>query len=84
MSLKNEVLAKQAKIFKIKRLQKDNLRKELSILKKDNLNNAIEIFAKERQLDSLIESKLKEELLKYKKFHRLNDEKITPYFINLV
>jgi exonuclease III len=84
MSLKNEILAKQSKIFKLKRLRKDTLRKELITLKKDYLNNSDQIFLKERQLDNLIECDLKEELLKYEKFHRLNDEKITPYFINLV
>jgi exonuclease III len=83
MSLKNELLAKQAKIYKLKRLRKEKLRLELSELKRDYLNNANTIFELEWQLDNLIETELKEELSKYEKFHRLNDEKITPYFVNL-
>jgi hypothetical protein len=75
LSLKNEVLAKQARTFKLKRIRKDKIRSELAKLKVNYKENANQIYALELLLDTIIEQELKEELIKYEKFHRLNDEK---------
>jgi hypothetical protein len=51
---------------------------------KENYNgNCNLIFEKEQQLSNIVEIELKEELSLVKKFERLNDEKITPYFLQL-
>jgi hypothetical protein len=83
LSVKNEVLSKQATIFKIKKYRKSLLVKRIGDLKKDVLANHAEIFRQELVLNNLIESELRAELLTYKKFERLNQEKITPYFMKL-
>ena len=48
------------------------------------MNNQLEIFQKERELSEFLERKLKKELANYQKFECLNNEKITPHFINIV
>jgi exonuclease III len=82
-SIKNEILSEQSKIYKIRKAKKVHLLKELERLKKNFFANRDQIFETERRLDSLIENDLKEELNKFEKFKLLNDEKITPYFMNL-
>jgi Reverse transcriptase (RNA-dependent DNA polymerase) len=59
------------------------LRERIEQLKKNNLDNLNEIFRQERILDQLIEEELRVELSKYKNFERLNQEKITPHFLNM-
>jgi hypothetical protein len=52
---------------------------------KENINpNYDEIFRNELLLNELIETDLRAELAGYKKFERLNQEKMTPYFMKLV
>jgi exonuclease III len=82
-AVKNEVLSKQAAIYKTKNFRKKVLRERIEQLKKNNLDNLDEIFRQERLLDQLIEEELRVELSKYKNFERLNQEKITPHFLNM-
>jgi hypothetical protein len=46
--------------------------------------NANAIFEIEREITGLLDSELKETLLNLKKFAILNQEKLTPHFVNLV
>ncbi len=52
-------------------------------LKENYIQNSNLIFEKERQLSDIISLELKEELTLIKNFERLNDERITPYFLRL-
>jgi exonuclease III len=83
-SVKNEVLSKQSAIYKIKHFRKKCLAARIEALKKDFVLNAEEIFRQELILDGIIEEDLRMEISKYKKFERLNNEKITPHFMSLV
>jgi hypothetical protein len=56
----------------------------LNDLKKSYQQNARQSFDLERELCDIYEADLKAELSNYKKFERLNNEKITPYFMKLV
>jgi exonuclease III len=84
LSVKNEVLSKQASLYKLKNFRKMVLRENIARLKKNVNENRDEIYRQEKILDNHIESELKLELEKYRKFERLNQEKITPHFMNLV
>jgi len=81
--LKNAALSFQSSFFKIKNQRKNRIRKDIKLLKENYANNSNEIFEKESELSNLIDIELKEELSLIKNFERLNDEKITPYFLNL-
>jgi exonuclease III len=83
-SVKNEILSKQAAIYKIKKFKKKSLRDRIWELKKNFAENFREIFRQEKILDNIVEEELRAELKKYKNFERLNNEKITPHFMNLV
>jgi hypothetical protein len=52
-------------------------------LKKDFDANSGEILRVERDLNRIVESDAREEILKIKNFEHLNYEKITPYFLSL-
>jgi hypothetical protein len=56
----------------------------LQNLKKNYVTNAHEIFNLEREINEIQEQDLRDELNNYKQFERLNNEKITPYFMKLV
>jgi exonuclease III len=84
LSVKNEILSKQAAIYKTKNLRKKMLSKKITDLKKNFNANHAEIYRTERILDDLNNEELKKELDRYEKFERLNNEKITPYFMKLV
>jgi hypothetical protein len=83
MSIKNSCLAYQHNLFKIKNMQKSRFGKKIDNLKLDFIANAGEILRTERELDRIIELELREEVAKMQKFERLNNEKITPYFMSL-
>jgi hypothetical protein len=83
MSIKNSCLSYQHNLFKIKNIQKSRLVKKIDNLKLNFNANAGEILRTERELDRIIELELREEVVKMKKFERLNNEKITPYFLSL-
>jgi len=82
-TLKNATLSFQSSFFKIKNHQKTRLKAEIKTLKMDYVNNCNLIFEKETQLSNIVDLELREELSMIKNFERLNDEKITPYFLNL-
>jgi exonuclease III len=84
MSIKNEILSKQSSIYKIKNRKKKLLRERICELKKNIHANFEEIHRQEQILDELIESDLRVELEKYKISERVNSEKITPQFMNLI
>jgi hypothetical protein len=83
LAVKNEVLSKQASIFKIKKFRRKLLTDRIRALKENAIENYAEIFRQETILNDIIESELRDELLCYSKFERLNNEKITPYFLKL-
>ena len=82
--IKNNVLSHQSTIFKIRHLKQNTLKKCISFLKENFDENTAQILAKERELSNLVESGLRDELLHYKKFETLNNERVTPYFMKLV
>jgi exonuclease III len=84
MSVKNEILSKQSAIYKTKNFRKKVLKEKIWDLKKNYNLNFEEIGRLETTLNSLVEDDLKSELAGYKIFERLNQEKITPHFMNLV
>ncbi len=57
--------------------------RKLSNLKKNFDANSGEILRVERDLNRILESDAREEILKMKNFEHLNNEKITPYFLSL-
>ena len=63
--------------------KKNTLITELKNLKLEYSRNNLIILEKERGLSDLLEFELKEELSHIKAFERLNDEKITPHFLNM-
>jgi hypothetical protein len=83
LAVKNEVLSKQASIFKIKKFRRTLLTDRIRALKENAIENYAEISRQEAILNDIIESELRDELLCYSKFERLNNEKITPYFLKL-
>jgi len=83
MILKNATLSFQSSFYKTKNCQKNRIRNELKNLKEEYVVNSNSIFEKERLLSDINELELKEELSLIKNFERLNDEKITPYFLRL-
>jgi hypothetical protein len=56
---------------------------QIQTLKQNYIQNADLIFDLESRLCTIIDLELKEELALIKNFERLNDEKITPYFLKL-
>jgi hypothetical protein len=59
------------------------LEKKLDRLKGDFNAHSGEILRTEKELNRIIETGLREEVEKMGKFERLNNEKITPYFMSL-
>jgi Reverse transcriptase (RNA-dependent DNA polymerase) len=84
LSVKNEVLSKQSAIFKIKKFKKKVLRENIWRLKHEFEQNFDEIKRQETILNNLVDEDLKLELENYQIYERVNQEKITPYFMNLI
>jgi len=82
--IKNNTLAHQAHIFRLRGTRKKLLENRIAGLKHNFNENSAIILQNERELSDIVESELKKELQHYKKFESLNNEKITPYFMNLV
>ena len=82
-SVKNITLGHQAWIFKTRNKLKTSMTNNIKNLKQDFNTNRVEILALERRLSAVIESELRYELSKIKNFERLNNEKITPYFLKI-
>ncbi len=83
ITLKNEALSFQSSFYRNKNAEKKNLRDQIQVLKKDYISNKDLIFDYESRLTTIIDLELKEELSSIKNYERLNDEKITPYFLKL-
>jgi len=81
--IKTECLAFQSRFFEQKKIRKKTLLERISTLKLDFYNNRAEIIEAERELTNLQESDLRFELEKLKNFERLQNEKITPYFLKM-
>ena len=82
-NVKNVTLGHQSWIFKMKNKIKTNLTTTIKGLKANFNTNTHEILALERRLSAIVESELRTELCKIKNFDRLNNEKITPYFLKI-
>jgi hypothetical protein len=76
-------LSFQSHFYQNKNAQKKSLRDRIQDLKLDYNVNKDQIFNLECQLSTIIDLELKDELSLIKNFERLNDEKITPYFLQL-
>ena len=82
--IKNNVLSHQNHIFKLRRVKTNKIKRQIAELKLNFNQNVGEILDKERQLSNLVEGDLKTELLHFKKFETLNNERITLYFMSIV
>ena len=82
--IKNNVMAHQSTVFKLSKENKLRLNKKISVLKENFEQNKQEILITERLLSETTEKELRDELMHYKKFESLNNEKITRQFMNLV
>ena len=82
-NVKNVTLGQQSWVFKMKNKCKSALTTNIKQLKASFNNNTHEILVLERRLSALNESELRSELCKLKNFERLNNEKITPYFLKM-
>ena len=80
-NVKNVTLGQQSWVFKMKNKCKSALTTNIKQLKASFNNNTHEILVLERRLSALNESELSSELCKLKNFERLNNEKITLYFL---
>jgi exonuclease III len=83
ITLKNEALSFQSHFYNSKNATKKSLRDQIKNLKSNYVQNRDIIFDLEMQLSTIVELELKEELSTIKNFERLNDEKITPFFLKL-
>jgi hypothetical protein len=82
MTIKNTTLSEQQFFYKLKSISKDNIKK-MAVLKVEYVANQDEIFALEGRLSRIVDSELRDELALVRNFEKLNDEKITPYFMAL-
>jgi len=82
--IKVNTLSHQSNIFKLRGIRNKILISNIVLLKRNFEQNIEQILNKERELSVLMEADLKEELAHFKKFENLNNEKITPFFMNLV
>ncbi len=83
MSIKNATLSTQHFFYKIKSKTKDTIKKQLTLLKQNYVGNQGDIFRLEARLSRIVDSELRDEISMNRNFERLNDEKITPYFMSL-
>jgi exonuclease III len=83
MHVKTHVLAEQQRIFNTINAKKLRLTKRLLELRKNTRLHSDEIFAVEHELASHTEKGLRDELENMALFERLNNERITPYFLKL-
>ena len=81
--VKNVTLGQQAWSYKMRNKLKVTLSTQIKALKDNFNNNVHDILILERRLSSIIETELRTELNKIKNFERLNNEKITPYFLKI-
>jgi len=82
--IKMNTLSHQSFIFKQRGIRNRVLTSSIVLLKRNFEQNIAQILVRERELSNLVENDLREELAHFKKFENLNNEKITPFFMNLV
>ena len=83
MGIKNNSLNYQAHVYKRRKAKIQKLNDEIKELKKDFTINVNQILEMEHELAAVVEKDLKRELAQMKTFDRLNNEKVTPYFMTL-
>ncbi len=83
IAVKTSSLAHQHDFFKIRNAKRKLHEKKIINLKKDFNANAGKILRCERDLNKVTEDEMREEVLKMQDFEKLNNEKITPYFLSL-
>jgi hypothetical protein len=76
MAIKNSSLAHQHSFFMVRNARRNYLDKKLTTLKKDFDANSGEILRVERDLNRIVESDAREEILKMKNFEHLNNENL--------
>jgi hypothetical protein len=82
-NIKNMVLKIQNNIYKAKNARTTTVKTELELLKKNYVANQVQIFKLKKELSNILESELKSELHLIKGFEHMNDEKITPHFLQM-
>jgi predicted RNase H-like nuclease (RuvC/YqgF family) len=83
MTTKNIFLSFQYNYYKIKNITKRQLTNIIKNLKERYIENQNEISELEGRLSKIMENDLKTELKNVRNFEKLNDKKITPYFMAL-
>ena len=83
MKIKAAALSFQSFYYKKFNMKKDQLKCKIRDLKTNYNRNQNEIRLQEGILANIEEQELREELALLKNFERLNNEKITPYFLDL-
>ncbi len=82
-SMRNEIVSYQTFLKKITHTQKKALLKRIEDLKKSSDPGTDSILELERVLNRQLDLEMRTELENSSNFEYLNDEKITPYFVNL-
>ena len=83
-SIREACLKQQNYLFKSGTAFRISLEKEINILKQAPVENRNQINLKEHALALHNEETIRNEVIEYKKFEMLNNEKMTPYFLSLV
>ncbi len=81
MTIKSISLSSQYNFYKIKNINKMQLKQRIKKLKEKYIENQMEIFELEGRLSNIVNNDLKNEFKNVRNFEKLNDEKITPYFM---
>jgi hypothetical protein len=82
-NLKNDVISHQSFIRKVKKDKINCIIKTLSELKNNFVANEEEIFAKEKELNILIDYDIRSELERFRHYDILHTEKMSPRFLSL-
>jgi len=81
--MRNEIVSYQTFIQKNVKTQKRNLISRIESLKNSSIPGTELILELERTLNRQLDLEMRTELENHRNFEYLNDEKITPYFVNL-
>jgi hypothetical protein len=82
-SMRNEIVSYQTFLKKATHTQKKNLMTRIENLKETSVPGSDMILELERILNRQLDLEMRTELENSSNFEYLNDEKITPYFVNL-
>jgi hypothetical protein len=83
-AVRTSLLSVQASVHAEKNRVLRNMTRELKTLKENYPGNFMQIKELELDLANYNENSLREELEEYKIFNKLNNEKLTPFFMKLV